>query len=326
MAIFTNVRHGSFDEGGFRRFFDGNLRSVSDTQIIFDGWESSSWKAVLTGNFSTSPNGQVIGTITDFIFYFRDPSYKIVTVEGLDVSADRALRLIASDRFEELAAESARGDDVVDGRDVDANSVLPMLFGYGGNDTIFGGVFADELRGGDGRDELRAGSGDDSLFGGNGEDRMFGDFGNDSLAGDAGNDMLNGGYGEDSLSGGAGRDKIYGGSESDDLSGDAGNDRLLGQSGADTLNGGAGNDIMKGGGGADHFDFSTGHDRIMDFKTAGRKEVIDLSETGIAGFKVLKKKHMSDTDQGVLIEVSEQDSLLLVGVETDALKGNDFLF
>ena len=65
------------------------------------------------------------------------------------------------------------------------------IFGYGGNDTLFGGIK------------------DDSLYGGDGNDALIGSVGNDSLYGDDGNDILVGGNGNDSLYGGDGSDIFY---------------------------------------------------------------------------------------------------------------------
>lgn len=327
MAIFTRMKYGSFSAESFQSYLDGPLSSVSGTEIVYYGRDTFSSKAVFTGTFETDLSGAVTGTITDFIFYFRSPSdTTYVTIDNANVSADRALSLIARDKFGELVAEFAKGDDLIDGQRTDQTYVVSELYGYDGNDTLLGGIRNDEMHGGSGRDEMRGGSGEDMLFGGGGSDLMFGDFDNDVLSGNGGGDIMDGGYGEDRLSGGGGRDKLFGGSENDELSGDAGHDRLSGQIGADTLDGGAGNDVLQGGRGADRFVFSKGHDTITDFKTGGRQEVVDLSATDISGFRDLKKAAMRDTSDGVLIEISQKDTLLLSGLDMDELKANDFLF
>lgn len=91
-----------------------------------------------------------------------------------------------------------------------------IIFGRGGDDTIFGGSF-------------NGGSGDDIIFGEGGNDTLVGEYGNDILDGGAGNDTLSGdgptnpggpggfsrGGGEiDILTGGAGKDtfRLEGGS------------------------------------------------------------------------------------------------------------------
>lgn len=329
MAVFTSYRHGHFTEAGFQRYFDGNLRSVSSTEIIFDGQDTATIKSIFSGSFQTSATGKVTGTITDFIVYYGSTSYTFATIEGANVSVDRVLSLIARDKYDQLGAEFASGDDLVDGRQAYSDFVdLPPLYGHDGNDTILGATYNDTMYGGQGRDELRAGSGDDVLFGGSGSDQMYGDFGNDTLAGDSGADMLNGGYGEDALNGGGGRDKLLGGSEKDVLSGGAGRDKLLGQGGADTLNGGAGDDVMSGNGGADDFIFKNGFgkDIIKDFNATNNAEDIDLRGVSqIKNFNDLKNNHMERDGSDVII-TQGNNSITLEDVRMNDLGNADFLF
>lgn len=134
------------------------------------------------------------------------------------------------------------------------------LYGYGGNDTIEGGLRADRLDGGDGDDLLTGGAGNDSFYGGAGNDVLEGDVGDDVIGGSSGNDTLYGGGGADSLLGGADDDEAWGGSGNDTLLGSGGQDRSYGEAGADSLvgdigddrlYGGAGNDTLQGGGDSD---------------------------------------------------------------------------
>ena len=84
----------------------------------------------------------------------------------------------------------------------------------GGNDTVYGNIFADTIDGGagddviygdDGKDTLIGNTGNDILYGNNGNDTLYGDdrdsskytVGNDTLVGGKGNDYLAGGYGDD---------------------------------------------------------------------------------------------------------------------------------
>ncbi len=84
----------------------------------------------------------------------------------------------------------------------------------GGNDTVYGNIFADTIDGGagddviygdDGKDTLIGNTGNDILYGNNGNDTLYGDdrdsskytVGNDTLVGGKGNDYLSGGYGDD---------------------------------------------------------------------------------------------------------------------------------
>lgn len=121
------------------------------------------------------------------------------------------------------------------------------IYGYGGNDKLFGTNYSDRLYGGNGHDTLSGLKGNDYLYGGFGNDILFGGYGNDYLYGERGNDILFGSFGNDRLYGGSGNDILYGGNGNDILRGDAGNDRLVGGNGKDTLVGGAGRDILSGG-------------------------------------------------------------------------------
>jgi Ca2+-binding RTX toxin-like protein len=85
-----------------------------------------------------------------------------------------------------------------------------------------------------------------------------------------------GGAGNDSLTGGAKADLFYGGLGNDMLSGSGGNDTLVGGSGADILNGGTGNDWFRFEAVSDS-SLAGGIDTILDFKSAGGADRIDLS-------------------------------------------------
>ncbi|PLS21743.1 calcium-binding protein [Neptunicoccus cionae] len=193
------------------------------------------------------------------------------------------------------------------------------LVGGKGSDQLDGESGNDTLDGGKGTDELSAGAGNDILFGGGGADRLYGGDGEDNLSGDGGKDDIFGGSGDDSLSGGNGHDALYGGS---------GNDLIDGGKGRDLINGGAGNDILTGGSSADQFVFSSefGHDRITDFSVKGR-EKIDLAESAdIRSFKDLTKNYATDTEEGVLIEINPDSSLLIESIELSDLSWREFTF
>lgn len=193
------------------------------------------------------------------------------------------------------------------------------LVGGQGADQLEGGTGDDTLEGGKGADELSAGAGNDILFGGGGADHLFGGEGGDSLSGDGGKDEIFGGLGDDILSGGNGHDALYGGS---------GNDLIDGGKGRDLINGGAGDDILTGGSSADQFVFAGdfGHDRITDFSVKGR-EKIDLSESAdIKSFRDLAKNFATDTDEGVLIEIGPESSLLIEEIQLAELSWREFTF
>jgi len=76
------------------------------------------------------------------------------------------------------------GNDLFDGRGGTQNG---RVLGEDGNDTIYGGAFADRLEGGAGDDTIEGGGGNDLLIGGLGNDLFKGGAGNDTIWGDSGN-------------------------------------------------------------------------------------------------------------------------------------------
>lgn len=78
------------------------------------------------------------------------------------------------------------GDDLYDGRQGTAGGTI---FGYAGNDRLYGGLNDDRIEGGFGADDLFGGGGIDMLLGGSGSDRLDGGIGNDSLDGGLGRDV-----------------------------------------------------------------------------------------------------------------------------------------
>ena len=120
-----------------------------------------------------------------------------------------------------------------------------VIFGYDGDDFIWGGAAHDRLEGMEGDDTIFAG--DDRIFVDEADydvDSLSGGWGNDKLYGSNGWDLLSGGPGDDYLEGGPGRDSLYGGAGDDELDGGAGEDYLEGGPGADTIDGGGGVDTL----------------------------------------------------------------------------------
>ena len=170
------------------------------------------------------------------------------------------------------------------------------MFGYGGDDQLFGGTGNDLLQGDantvayehhgndyldgeEGDDTLVGGGGGDELFGGDGADQLFGDSddtpvanqGNDYLDGEAGNDYLRAYGGNDTLFGGIGNDSLQGEAGDDYLDGEADDDILEGGDGDDQLFGGLGNDGLLAGAGDDYLDGGEGIDNL--FGGAGNDQV-----------------------------------------------------
>jgi Ca2+-binding RTX toxin-like protein len=103
------------------------------------------------------------------------------------------------------------GNDILNGVD----SLINVIYGGAGNDTITGGSQNDVLVGDAGADKLYGNAGDDSIWGGGSNDWLYGGDGNDTLTGDGGNDLLYGGLGDDVLNGGLGIDTMSGGAGND---------------------------------------------------------------------------------------------------------------
>lgn len=147
---------------------------------------------------------------------------------------------------------------------------------------------------------------------------VLGEEGSDTLIGSSGSDTLNGGKQADFLDGGKGADSLDGGWGQDTLEGGDGNDFLSGNIGNDTIFGGTGNDTLSGGSENDTFVFQTGHgdDIITDFNLSN--DSLDLTETA-AGFTNAEEvlAAATDTEEGLLIDLSGGDSLLLSDISAD---------
>ncbi|WP_299869447.1 FG-GAP-like repeat-containing protein [uncultured Roseobacter sp.] len=102
------------------------------------------------------------------------------------------------------------------------------------------------------------------------------------------------------------------------LSGDEGNDILKGWTGDDVLNGGAGDDVLTGGSGADTFVFGvgSGQDVIEDFS---------LAEDFIRIDGQLPSFEITDTADGALLHLGDNDQVLVKGVTAAELQGSSAL-
>ena len=104
-----------------------------------------------------------------------------------------------------------------------------------------------------------------------------------------------------------------------------GNDIVNGGAGNDLIWTGAGNDIFTGGAGEDVFIFlgKNGKDVVTDFSSA-EKDILLLDGAVFKNFDALKAA-MTDTDQGLLLRLSADDSLTLTGVKLADFSEKDFL-
>jgi Ca2+-binding RTX toxin-like protein len=149
---------------------------------------------------------------------------------------------------------------------------------------------------------------------------LFGDAEGMSESAHGGNDILNGGVGNDTL---------YGDARGYFLTSPG-----LITGGTDTLNGGAGDDQLWGGPNDDVFVFNvgSGNDVINDFNQgnsavgsmATEHDVIDVQAYNFADWNTLQAA-ISDVSGNAVIQLSDNDSITLVGVQKADLLQTDFI-
>ncbi|WP_057465950.1 calcium-binding protein [Pseudovibrio sp. POLY-S9] len=123
-----------------------------------------------------------------------------------------------------------------------------------------------------------------------------------------------------------GDDVIHGGDQGDTLYGYEGDDTLYDHEGDDTLNGEAGDDTLIGGAGNDTFRFEYthfGNDTISDFNVD--TEVIQFEFGFLMNFGELLEA-ASDVGTDVVIQLDDETSITLNGVQTDNLQESNFEF
>ncbi|OEF50428.1 RTX toxin [Enterovibrio norvegicus] len=154
-----------------------------------------------------------------------------------------------------IEVEQTTGDPTIGGND--------SLYGYDGDDRLYGEGGDDSLIGGDGNDVLSGGEGDDRMWGEDGDDLIHGGNGDDRLFGQNGNDTLEGGVGDDELRGGRGNDTLSGGDGDDLIFGQAGDDTIIAGAGDDELWADDGDDIVHGTAGSNYIDTGDGDDLVF---------------------------------------------------------------
>ena len=115
----------------------------------------------------------------------------------------------------------------------------------------------------------------------------------------------------------------------DIFKGTKGKDKLIGTDGHDILRGRKGNDVMTGNGGSDHFiiEKRSGKDRITDFDASGDGDVLDLVKVdSVKNWRDLKKNHLDERDDDVVIDFGGGDRIVLKNVDFDDLDKTDFFF
>jgi Ca2+-binding RTX toxin-like protein len=190
--------------------------------------------------------------------------HAVITVGGQLLAVEKATTF-GSTRTDDTILGTADNDSLYGGNNDSTLLVNPgTIDTYTGNDILFGYGGDDYLYGGDGNDKLYGMSGDDRLYGGYGNDKLEGDDGNDFLYDEGGTDTLEGGNGDDTLrTGGVGT--IYGGNGNDDILTSASNDTIYGGEGDDTIFANGGSNYVNAGEGNNYI--NTGNDK--DYITSG---------------------------------------------------------
>lgn len=198
-----------------------------------------------------------------------------------------------------------------EGTDIITNTVEVIYGSSGYGDTMTGNANANIFYGWGGNDTLSGGLGNDTIYGGTGDDIVAGDGGNDLLVGGdiigtlAGWDTVD--YSTDiagialNLTTGTATDGSGG---TDTLSGFS---KVLGSNFADTITGNVGADDLRGGGGDDWLVMSAGNDTIYGGTTTETTgDTVDFIAATTAGVIVnLATNNASGTDIGtdVIYEV-----------------------
>ncbi len=139
---------------------------------------------------------------------------------------------------------------------------------------------------------------------------ITGDTTNDTLVGDAGPNGIYGMDGDDTLIGTGGEDELYGG---------AGNDVLNGGLAADYYTGGEGDDVFV-------FETGGGKDRVADFETGVGGDVLDLRRVSSISSHAEVLAAATQVGADTVIDFGNGDSVTLLGVSSDELLEEDFLF
>ncbi len=164
------------------------------------------------------------------------------------------------------------------------------MFGYGANDQLKSGSFADFISGGPGNDKLTSQGGDDVIFGDAGNDDITyqGD-GTIIISGGDGNDKIHVAFGPTS--------QIFAGAGDDQVTCDGGNDTIYPGPGRDTIRAGSGDDsvifyslcefdsrkVLIGGAGADTLIIPAPLSSLPDVQAVGFEHiVVDSSQQHLA--------------------------------------------
>ncbi|ABW30032.1 beta strand repeat-containing protein [Acaryochloris marina] len=217
------------------------------------------------------------------------------------------------------------------GRVVDRLISIENLIGSANADSLSGNELANELAGGAGNDTLLGGAGDDILRGGGGNDVTDGglgidtaDFSDIGAAVTASIDEHGRGTATYQGPNGLVTDQLI---SIENLTGSENNDVLLGNAEVNVLVGNGGDDTLTGGLGADTFVFgpeALGADVVTDFQDG--LDLLDVSAFSL-GTTELQSVISSAQQIGgdVLLTFAQENTVLLEGVQAQALDTSDFL-
>lgn len=227
-----------------------------------------------------------------------------------------------------IEADLSKGIVIVDG---DFNS-HDRITGNGRVKEIRGTSYDDRIHGSRKNDSFVSTQGDDTISGGRGEDTIRYDrLGIEAVTVDLAKKSATGTWAGEAFTHNLSNiEHIRGSREGDDVLGGNHKDNLLeGNGGDDTLAGGRGNDTLDGGEGSDVFVFArkSGTDVIVDFDATDNAEKIDLSGVNrIKNFRDLKKNHMEQDGDNVVITDRGDHQIILQDVDLSDLERSDFLF
>lgn len=223
-------------------------------------------------------------------------------------------------------------------------SVMNVIQGTSGNDSLAGTSGSDSLMGGAGNDTLDGGAGADRLFGGTGNDTYVVDNWDDEvieLSGE-GDDLVNASvsYGlpknverltltgtategdgndlDNIITGNSSANSLYGNEGNDTLTGNNGNDELYGGSGDDTLDGGSGNDYMSGDEGDDTYIVGSAGDQVEEWEFSGT-DTVRSSVTYTLGYEV--ENLVLTGSSGLTGNGNELDNVLTGNSGANTLRG-----
>ncbi len=224
-----------------------------------------------------------------------------------------------------------------------------VLFGLGGDDTLYATIGTDQLYGGEGNDKLFNSSTGDFLDGGAGDDVVIvGGTGVAALGGEGFDTLDASNWGSAvsfNLGTGAnnlamtftGFETIIGGSGADTLTGGAGNERFQGGAGADSIDGGEGDDVfvfasgaeldgdasMSAGLGYDRFDVALGNTNWSTslFNAVGLEE-LRLTGAGVQSVSFTTAYAVNALETGQLI-ISAGEACTSLRIDASVL-GTDF--